>query len=114
MTTGKSLGLLFSFFAAAAIIAYLAVRQDQSTGESVRDLSQGAQRAVIQANTGRVQAAVNIYYAKKAIEGKAVFPPAITADMFDDGQIPPSAAGQYYWEYDSTTGTVTNNIAARP
>ncbi len=32
MTTGKSLGLL-SLFAAAAVIAYLAVRQQQSTGD---------------------------------------------------------------------------------
>ena len=113
MTTGKILGLL-SFFAAAAVIAYLAVRQHQSTGESLRDLSQSAQRAVIRANTGRVQAAVNIYYAKKGIEGKAAFPPAITADMFDDGRIPPAAAGDYYWAYDSATGRVTNNLAARP
>ncbi len=113
MTTGKSL-LLLSVFAAAGIIAYLAVRQDQSTGESLRVLSESAQRAAIQANTRQVQAAVNLYYAKKAIEGKAVFPPAITADMFDDGQIPPAAAGEYYWEYDSATGRVTNNIAARP
>ncbi len=113
MTTGKILGLL-SFFAAAAVIAYLAVRQQQSTGESVRDLSQSARRAVIQANTAQVQAAVNVYYAKKAMEGKAAFPPAITADMFDDGKIPPAAAGEYYWAYDSATGRVTNNTAARP
>ena len=113
MTTGKSL-LLLSFFAAAAIIAYLAVRQDQSTGESLRDLSDSAQRAAIQDNTRQVQAAVNIYYAKRAIEGKAVFPPAITADLFADGKIPLAASGKYYWEYDSATGMVTNNIAVRP
>ncbi len=74
------------------------------------DLADGAHAANIEANTGAVQAAVNMYYAETAMAtGAAAFPAAVTADMFADGAVPPSASGDYTWEYDSATGSVTNN-----
>ncbi len=74
------------------------------------DLADGAHKANIQANTGAVQAAVNMYYAETALNtGSASFPAAIVAGMFADGAVPPSVSGDYTWEYDSATGSVSNN-----
>lgn len=74
------------------------------------DLADGAHAANIQANTGAVQAAVNMYYAEQALDtGSAAFPATITSGMFADDQVPASASGDYTWEYDSATGSVTNN-----
>ena len=73
------------------------------------DLADQANAANISGNTGAVQAAVNLKYAENAMAGSAVFPAAITADMFADGQIPSSISGTYTWEYDGA-GLVTNNL----
>ncbi len=109
MTAGKNI-ILLGIVVAAVIIAFLALREFQSTVDKYQDLTDGAQRATVRGYTSQVQAAVNVYYARKALEGEAVFPPAITADLFTDGQIPPTTVGEYYWEYDSATGKVSNNV----
>ncbi len=75
------------------------------------DLADAANAANIQANTGAVQAAVNMKYAENALAGAAAFPAAITSGMFADDQIPSSVSGPYTWEYAGPpTGVVSNNV----
>lgn len=73
------------------------------------DLADAANAAQVQANTDSVRAAVSMYYAEQALAGSPTFPATITAAMFADGAVPPSAAGTYTWEYTAATGAVTNN-----
>lgn len=93
-----------------AIAVYLVVDKYMTTVKRHQELTASIQRATIQAYTNQVQAAVNIFYARSAIEGKAAFPAELADDMFIDGKVPPSNVGKYYWEYDPVTGKVSSNI----
>lgn len=75
------------------------------------DLTDAANKAARDGNAAAVKAAVTIEYARmQTLPGAdpSVWP-ALAAGMFADGVIPPTASGDYTWEYTVATGLVTTN-----
>ena len=75
-----------------------------------RDMELELLRMERDSNAAAVRGAVMLYYAEScAVDDTPHFPPILTADIFADGQVPPTASGTYTWEYNPTTGAVTTN-----
>ncbi|MFC1595805.1 type II secretion system protein [Candidatus Margulisiibacteriota bacterium] len=70
------------------------------------DLSNNAKQAVCDGNVGAINAALAITYAQNAIAGSAVYPSAISGNMFADGSVP-SCPFSIAYNYVSANGSVT-------
>ena len=75
------------------------------------DLSGKAKQAVCDGNVGAINAALAVKFAENAVNGNAVYPDAISAEMFADGKVPACPYSLAY-PYVSANGTVTKHVHA--
>ncbi|MFA5928104.1 MAG: prepilin-type N-terminal cleavage/methylation domain-containing protein [Candidatus Margulisiibacteriota bacterium] len=74
------------------------------------DLSNKAKQAVCDANVGAINSALAIRYAENAANGSAVFPDALTGNMFSNNTVP-SCPFNIVYSYTSANGSVAMHTA---
>lgn len=87
------------------------------------DMQEEAREAAIRGALGNMRSAVSIQYARNALNGNPIFPPALTGALFADGQVPEEPVtkvrtvkaafdGAGGWVYTGGNGDIYCNLVA--